>query len=308
MSWQSFTQKVMRRVSVAFPLATLLLLLVCIVVTIGLGNPLGRPTGVQHFNHQVESGQVQFESTSPDRRMEELAAWADGYLTSLAGHFSLPRATATVRLLDSRRDYVEFGERFIPGFHREMDFCYSPASRAVYGYMTSTRKMRPRLQHELLHALADSVQQAEWPLWLEEGLAEYCESLEANEQGVLELSAVQYDRMRSVGRSALHGELFNPDRLRHLGRSAFMGKDADLHYSISYSVVLMLARQDRLHESLRRGVVLIDHQELHDFVTNPHAWSGDAAQDASENDRSEAWEIVTRTDPRKRDWSLAQRR
>lgn len=261
-----------RGVSMFFPLVLAAVVVGAALFTLTLGNPLGRPTGVAQFPHQARSGQVTVESTVRDEGLIEIADWADGYLAALGKRFAAPTPPITVRLLESRAAFERFGERRIPGFHGGMDFCYNPVDRAIYAWHDRSHSFRPRLRHELFHALAHGTHLGTWPLWVEEGVAELCEDLDLDERGTLSLDGIQSDRLRTAGRHALRTNALDTRSLAARGHAAFTGPDRNLSYSLAYSVALLLEREGRLVEALSSGFLLVDRERYRAFVTDPGAW------------------------------------
>ena len=73
------------------------------------------------------------------------------------------------------------GQGHIVGFSPSMDFCYAPGEKMIYGYWMRERSMRPRLQHEILHAMRD--RRLPMPIYLEEGIAELMEGYQYSDKG-----------------------------------------------------------------------------------------------------------------------------
>ncbi|MFW5830175.1 MAG: hypothetical protein ACOCXA_07935 [Planctomycetota bacterium] len=259
-----------RRISPAFPIGLALLLIVAVVLTIRLGNPLGRATGIDRFTHSVQCDRLTLASTEAHPHLDHIAEWAATYVRAISTELGIPEVPVTVRLLINKRSFVHYGSDHILGFNRNMDFCYYPSDRCVYGYFMRIYDLRPRLQHELLHAVLHA-SRSRLPLWFEEGLAELSEDFEFDHNGV-RLEGIQRRRMQLARRHAARDTLPDPTQLGQLGPRRFYGRDATLNYSAAYSLVLFLHQQQRLLYSLRSGSATLDQEQYKRFVIEPAAW------------------------------------
>ena len=172
--------------------------LVAVVVTAYLGNPLGQATRQATWVSSASHGVIRAVATE-ERNLQPMVEHAENFTTALEGWLQLPRPVATIAMFANRRDYTNFATDRVPGFHRRMDFCYSPAMRMILGYRVTNDGERKRLQHELFHHLSFSRKQR-MPLWLEEGVAELVEGMVLDESGVLTLDELQANHFRTAGR------------------------------------------------------------------------------------------------------------
>ena len=163
--------------------------LVAIVVTAYLGNPLGQATRQTKWVSSASHGVIRAVATE-ERNLQPMVEHAERFTTALEGWLQLPRPVATIAMFPNRRAYANFAENRVPGFHPRMDYCYSPAMRMILGYRTRSEGERKRLQHELFHHLSFS-RNRRMPLWLEEGVAEVVEGMVLDESGVLTLDELQ---------------------------------------------------------------------------------------------------------------------
>ncbi len=267
---RTLTARAVARISPAFAIGLLILLILAVALTLRLGNPLGRATGVDRFQHQVQIGRLELASTDAHPHMDTLAHWSADYLDSITRSLGLPQAPITIRLLSNKRAFQRYGQEHILGFTRRMDFCYYPTDRCVYGYFMSMRELRPRLQHELLHAVLHN-SRSDLPLWFEEGLAELSEDF-IFADGRLQLDGIQRRRMQLARKYAKRDQLPSPNDLSQLGPRRFYGRQAALYYSASYSVVLLLHQQSRLEQTLQSGQASVDVANYLRFVQDSGAW------------------------------------
>jgi hypothetical protein len=240
-----------------------------VVATFRLGNPLGMSTRTAAWAASATSGRVTVQSTVDDRDVVALAKKADAYFQAAGERFGIVPQPVAVRLFADVEAYREHGEANLPGFSPAMDYCFSPAERAVYGFWDRESAVMRRLQHELFHALARQGKRP--PLWLDEGVAEHCEGCVLAE-GRLVPEALQYDRLRSAARS-LDDPAATMQALRTAGPKQFYGARGQRYYNAAYGVAVWLDERDQLGPSLAGRIPELDPTAIAGFLTDPDAWS-----------------------------------
>lgn len=255
--------------------AMILMLLVAVVglalwASFSLGSPLGHSTRTIAWEERPGPGLIRLQTTGKVRELTPLMDWAQRYQIALAGWLGIPAQPVTVRMFADAQSMRSWCLDNLPGYTKAMNFCYVPGENTVYAYCEDLEWMRPRLQHELFHAIVRGAA-GEPPLWLNEGTAELCEALQLGQDGQLQLSRVQTDRLRFAGRLALRGNL-DPNALHQVSARDFYGKDAMRWYSLGYVTALWLARQGTLVDQLHGGTAPIDRMQWTSFVTDPAAW------------------------------------
>ncbi len=241
-----------------------LLLVIAVLATVTLGDVVGRGGG-ELFTYRVRSGDVWVESVSRRDNAEQVAAWADGYLTLLAARFGVAKPGAVIRLLDNETRYAAFGRQNLPGFGGAMQFCYARSDGAVYGWWCPSERLTPRLQHELFHRLAHRTM-PRLPLWLEEGTAVLVETLQAKD-GKLAVSGPLVKRLDQAARLLDEHGLDKLTTLLDSPQATFIGPQGFDLYSLSYATAAALDSQDRLQTALRVGVAPVDGQTVLTFVS-----------------------------------------
>ncbi|MDA3960401.1 MAG: hypothetical protein PF961_06400 [Planctomycetota bacterium] len=250
-----------------------------IVVTIGLGNPLGRSTGDRFFPHSVTVGSVTVQTATDDPTARATALELDTYLQRLARGMGVAAPEATVRILPSQSVYARFCRRHLPGFDGRMEFCYSTTDRIAYGYHDGGKEIAGRLRHELFHHFVNE-RLPGMALWANEGGAELMESFALNENGQLTSDGlVQNRRMQGAARHVARSQRPELNDLPRLTARDFYGRSGDTCYSLSYAVLLYLHRQGRVFEALRGGSASVDREDFKGFATAPKRWSAPVSAD-----------------------------
>ena len=269
-------------------------LLAAIALTVTLGNPIGQPTGNDLFPHRYEQGTILIESSIESDQLTQVANWGHAYMQALSRHFVSEAQPVRVRLLPDKASYTEYGLTYIRGFSRNMDFCYSPSERTVYGYQSSA-DLKSRLRHELFHGFAEGKKLSNLPLWFEEGVAELMESYQLQD-GQLVLKDLQEKRLRIAGHQALTNGL-TPIKLSKLSRSECYGPNAGINYSVAYAFALYLDRSGQLLAAIDRGLIYCDPQAYTNFTTSPRLWRQDLDQpdqQLSLYKQEHAWMVPTK--------------
>lgn len=249
-----------------FILLALLALLVGIILTIQVGRPIGKATGLQ-MTQTVTVGNATLASQSFRDDLDEHAQWVANMARQTALDFGLPtNVPINVRLFDNKRSYQRYGQSHITGFSPAMDYCYAPDEKMIYGYWMRERSMRPRLQHEVLHALRD--RSIPMPIYLEEGIAELIEGYSSSDKG----PRLQTSRLRAIGRQVARGKQVLPTQSK-VGRRLVYGNNGRHWYDVGYALALYYYRQDRLEGILNGvddGALLLE--DFNEFITSTGAW------------------------------------
>ena len=293
---QSFKDKYIQTAhsSWVFPCCAGIILLAAIALTITRGNPIGQPIGNELFPHHYEHGSVIIESSVATPQLTDIARWGNEYMQALTLRFDSKAPRIRVRLLADKSSYITYGLTYIRGFNKNMDFCYSPSERTVYGYQTDTG-LKSRLRHELFHGFAEGKRLNNLPLWFEEGVAELMESYQLH-NGDLVLRDIQEKRLRIAGYQALKGDL-TPIKLSTLNRSQWYGPDAGINYSVAYAFALYLDRNNQLLEAIDKGVIHCDPEDYTNFTTSPQLWRGglgELDQRLSLHKHDNTWAVPTK--------------
>jgi len=248
------------------PLAVALLIAVALVLTLTLGNPLGRATGLELFTERASAGRVIVESPRADERLAETARWAEGYLAAIAARFGHQPPGVTIRLLTNQAAYRDFGRKYLPGFSPRMDFCYDRNTGVVYGFFCPPEALQAKLRHELFHRLSHQSMPG-LPLWLDEGIAELTEGMSADQAGALSVERIDHKRLRAAVK-ILGGDT----ELAALARCTpdeFYGDRGDRWYTLAYCVALHLEARGELASSLATGSAQVEPRALAAFVADP---------------------------------------
>ena len=252
------------------------LLAVAAWASFGLGRPLGMSTRAVDWRHEARSDGITVQCVAGDQAgTAALARWAAGYQAALALWLGVAPAPVSIRLFSDQAELRSWCTANLPTYTAAMNFCYVPGENAIYGCLGSDDWLRPRLQHELFHALARA-RLERLPLWLDEGLAELCEGL-AHDGTRLRCVRIQGERLRHTGRLAARDQ-FDPASLDGIPPARFYGPEATRWYSAGYTTVLWLAAEGRLTERLRQGRGAIDRGAWRAFATDPAAWDAAPAR------------------------------
>jgi len=149
-------------------------ILLCFALTILGCASIARRRGLP-LEHQVVRGQLQINSDfslpSRDLLIDELAAQRERLAAKLG--VEMDNEPIHVYLFDTEDRYRAFIAKEFPQFpERRAFFVESETQRAVYAHWSDhvAEDLRHEVAHGFLHAAAPRM-----PLWLDEGLAEYCE-------------------------------------------------------------------------------------------------------------------------------------
>lgn len=169
----------------------------------------------------------------------------------------VPLNDAPIRVLlyEEPTDYQAHVRGHAPGLGHNGGY-YDGASRTV----VSHRRANPlQLQfHEIAHAALGDVfgdpaheryGRPGWPVWFDEGFAEYVSSFEVVPEG-LKFGAPHLARIATLVSAIETGKTLSLSQLLQARASAFTGRDMDLWYATAWGLVeLLLTEPD-----LRRGV------------------------------------------------------
>lgn len=256
----------------------ILVVVAAVVASATLGNPLGRAIGKESFPQRAESGTAVVESPTLDKRMAPIADFSAKWQLALVGVLNLPSRPVTIRLFNTRDDYVAGCTGTVGGFVPAMDWCYDPSARVIYGWWTADQAdVERHLRHELFHHAVSHLR--DLPPWLEEGTAELLEQAELDAKGTLVVGSVQRDRLMFAARR-MSGN-FTLERLLLTDGAAFRGRDRDTWYSLGYSLTTWLLSTEQLPQALADGAMqasagrLADptqRDDAHGFARSPDRW------------------------------------
>jgi hypothetical protein len=240
-----------------------------VVGTFYLGNPLGQATRQAIWVASASHGVIRAVATE-ERDLQPMVEHAEKFTTALESWLQLPRPVTTIAMFSNRRDYTDFAQSRIPGFHRRMDFCYSPALRMILGYRVNNDGERTRLQHELFHHLSFS-RKERMPLWLEEGVAELVEGMVLDDAGTLTLTKVQANHYRTAGRFVLRGGIKGLHKVLNGGRNT-LASNPQVFYSVGYMMALYLMYTGQLQSAIQGSGWTYDPAQIEsiiDFFKSP---------------------------------------
>lgn len=250
------------------------LLLVALLVSAGLGRPLGRGSGEDLFRHRVQVGGVLIESMTALTEAEDMAAEMAAYLDDLAQVFGHRRPEARIRLLPSRRLYQRFGQRYLPGFRAGMDFCYATGPGIVYGFTGAGVPVRAKLRHELFHHYA-AHGMPDLALWANEGLAEIFEDVELRPDGTLVLHGDLQRRRLATALTSLRRESATLRTMHRLDATRFYSSaESERSYGVAYGVMWYILRHGLLQQGLQQGVLQLDREDVLDFLADTTRHTG----------------------------------
>ncbi|MEZ4268905.1 MAG: hypothetical protein R3F39_21320 [Myxococcota bacterium] len=156
-----------------------------------------------------------------------------------------------MRLFEEPRDYAAYARQNAPGLGHNGGF-YDGATRTVYAYRRSNPMQL--LFHEITHAVMGDVfedpwyeryARPGWPVWFDEGFAEYASSSAQDPGGSTRFGALQPARLATLV-DALERRRLMPLAQLLRGRAAdFSGASMDLWYAQAWGLVdLLLAESD----------------------------------------------------------------
>ncbi|MFW5846315.1 MAG: DUF1570 domain-containing protein [Planctomycetota bacterium] len=218
------------------------------------------------------SGMISLELPAAVMNDASLCRWLDRTVTAISEVLTVEPRPLAIRLFTDRLAYHAHAKRHVLGYTPAMDFCYYPAERRIYGYLTDPERLQPRLRHELVHALVHGSRIDGMPLWLEEGLAELMEGFAFDADGTWRLQQVQQQRLQQVRRALSVGWRPDPDELAALDHEDFYGGHDGASYSAAYGLALLLHHDRGLMKALQGERVLIDQERFRRFIGEPEVW------------------------------------
>ncbi len=271
------------------PVLILTVVIGAIALTVGLGNPLGRAIGRKPWVEAKTAGRVTVASTVDDRDNAVLATWGEEYLAGLDALLGIEAGPVRVNLLRDKREYIEYCSAYVPGFNRDMQFCYSRRRRAVYGYHQALFRLKPLLRHEMFHAVAHA-RLPDLALWLDEGIAEYLEDCESVDGRLVHVD-VQGGWLRMAYQARRDPER-SPHLLPQVGERLFYSRRGRIWYALAYSTTLYLAKSGLLADCITGEKIALPAAGYADYIASGD-WDELPAADTIRGGAT--WTLRTRT-------------
>lgn len=252
-------------------IAVLLLLVVglAIFLVFGLGDPVGLPIGQNPFTVEQQRVSVRLVATRSDYRLKSLADFSEDCVVRLSAWMGEEPPKILVRIFTDRQEYVAYCTAYVSGFVPTMDFCYSRTDRSVYAFLRDVRQMRPRLRHELFHALVH-VQKPSMALWVEEGIAELLEQTDLSE---LTAKWTGPQSIQEAWIRLARDAKSQPSQLPTVDVATFYGENTMQWYGLSYATTLAMARAGTLPVALGGKAIEMVPDRFRIFVNDTSAWT-----------------------------------
>jgi hypothetical protein len=228
------------------------------------GAPVPEPptVGSAHFQLTTDC-----DAETRTRVLGRLEAFRDALeiLVLAATGVELGPSPVRMRLFEEPRDYAAYAWQNAPGLGHNGGF-YDGATRTVYTYRRSNPTQL--LFHEVTHAVMGDVfedpwyeryARPGWPVWFDEGFAEYASSSALDPGGATRFGALQPARLATLVDALERGRLMPLSQLLRARAADFSGASMDLWYAQAWGLVDLL-----LAESDLRGRVPIWVQRLRD--------------------------------------------
>lgn len=207
----------------------------------------------------VTVGTAHFELTTDcdaetrSRLLARLEAFRDalGILVLAATDVPLGPSPVRMQLFEQPTDYAAFTVDHAPGLGHNGGY-YDGATRTVYAYRRSNPMQL--LFHEITHAVMGDVfgdpwyeryARPGWPVWFDEGFAEFASSSALDASGATRFGALQPARLATLIDAMERGRLMPLAKVLRARAADFSGAHMDLWYAQAWGLVdLLLAEPD----------------------------------------------------------------
>ncbi len=182
-------------------------------------------------------------------QLDVSARWAFKVLADLLGPERLRPVDLNVRIFAERDDYRDYalsqGAFRSAGAGGYYSHQYNEAVTFQYADDRQTLKVA---RHETVHALVAGLLGPNAPLWLNEGLAVYLETLHVAGQ-YAQISPNQ-DMLEAARHAVSHGYPEQLTAFLRMGNDAWYGDAKGFHYALAYSLVRFLLESDDGRQAL----------------------------------------------------------
>jgi len=193
-------------------------------------------SGKQYFNLSIT------EDTShlPPFVRDQLSADVQqiyGILSKDLGLDHLRQVFINLRIIETQTDFQKYKNKVAPQVRTKTGFYSSKNNEAVVFQGNNTERMRAVIRHESSHVITAGLY-GYTPVWLNEGLAEYFETLQLSGQA-REIKPVAH-HLKHLRNKLARGQLIPVSHYLKIAPAQWYKDDIEGHYAMAWSMVYFL--------------------------------------------------------------------